>query len=132
MSRQVSKVEFKWVGRCCLSIATLGCTSPAKRLPPKTVNKKKFSSYFNQEPIKLKHCPAKILNLFLLILFQHCFLKNADVLPLFLLFSRKMESNIKMKVILKWKFKPIAWLPFIRGILQWQSTLQRFTDSDQI
>ena len=68
--------------------------------------------YFNQEPIKLKHCPAKNLNLFLLILFQHCFLKNADVLPLFLLFSRKTESNIKVKVILKWKFKPIAWLPF--------------------
>ena len=28
----------------CLSNATLECTSPAKRLPPKTVNEKKFLS----------------------------------------------------------------------------------------
>ena len=39
-----------------------------------------------------------MLNPFLLILFQHSVSKSAEVLPLFLLFSPKMEGNIKVKV----------------------------------
>ena len=46
----------------------------------------------------LQHGPVKILNLFFLILFQHCVSKSADVLPLLLLLSRKMKGNIKVKV----------------------------------
>ena len=55
VSRQIPRVDFKWVGRYLLSTVTLGhpypfsrlsiqCTSPAKRSPPKTVNEKKFLS----------------------------------------------------------------------------------------
>ena len=53
---------------------------------------------FNQEPIRLHHDPLETLNPFLLILFQYCVWKSADVLPLILLFPRKMEGNIKVKV----------------------------------
>ena len=31
VSRQMPRVGFKWVGRCCLSIVTFECTSPATR-----------------------------------------------------------------------------------------------------
>ena len=49
VSRQMSRVSLKWVGRCylswkCLSNSTLECESPAKSFPPKTVNEKRFLS----------------------------------------------------------------------------------------
>ena len=54
--------------------------------------------YFNRESIRLQHGPARILNPFLLSLCQHCVSKSAEVLLLFLLFLRKMEGNINVKV----------------------------------
>ena len=49
VSRQMPRVDHKWVRRCCLSWtclfnATLECTSPAKRFPLKTANLKSTST----------------------------------------------------------------------------------------
>ena len=53
MSRQMPRIDLKWVGRCCLSFVKLGHAYPLSRLsvhhllnrfPPKTVNEKKFLS----------------------------------------------------------------------------------------
>ena len=97
MSRQILPIHYHT--STCLSIVTLECTSPAKRFSMNTVNEKKFFSPQSLSfLIKLQHGLVRILNPFLLILFQHCISTSAEVLPLFLLFSRKIECNIKVKV----------------------------------
>ena len=100
VSKQMPRVDLKSGGRCCLCIVKpdmpFHCHAwvyiTCWEIPPKNCQWKEISTYpitdlyFNQEPIKLQHGPLEILNPFFLILFQHCVLKSADMLPSFLLF----------------------------------------------
>ena len=102
VSRQMPRVDLKWVGKCCLSIVKLGHAHPLSRLSVHHLLRDsrwklslKRNSFlpnpfcpFYREPIRLQHDPVKILNPFLLIPFQYCVSKSAEVLPLFLLFYR--------------------------------------------
>ena len=100
VSRQMLGVGLKWIGWWWLSIVTIGYAYPLSRLSVhhllrdsrRQLSMKKIpfypttELYFNQKPIRTQHGPVKVLNLFLLILFQHWVSKSAVGLPFFLLF----------------------------------------------
>ena len=84
VSRQMPKVDLKWVGRCCLSIdMPIHCHAwvyiTCWEIPAENCQWKEISSYpitdlyFNQEPIRLHHGPLEILNPFLLTSFNIAF-----------------------------------------------------------
>ena len=91
VSREMLLVH--WQAWICLSIVTHEYTLTTKRFPPKTVNEKKFLSSQSVTFVFTKNQPD-----YWHILFQHCVSKSADGLLLFLLFSRKMDGNIKVKL----------------------------------